>query len=392
MNYIQQAFKGNNEWLYWILTILLVFFGWQIIGGLPLMALAFMNSANLAEFTKAGQDNFMTLGIDNNLFLFFMILMFIFGLISLIIGVKFIHKRSFTSLVTSRMSIDWKRFFFGFITWGIIASVVIIVGIYISPENYVWNFKPIPFFTLLAVSFLFLPFQTSFEELLFRGYFMQGIGVATLNKRFSVIFNYIILSILLIVFSSKIESLSVLKIVLIFVVFTTIYFSLSEAISKTLNHNFNINLVSFYNTKLTPLLITSICFGLLHGANPEVQKLGYISMVFYIGTGLFYGITTLMDEGTELSLGLHAINNIVAAFFVTTNWTVFQTDALYVDTSEPSVGWGMFFPVLVLYPLMLFIFSKKYGWKNWAEKLTGSIEKPVELTEDYNILDKIGEE
>ena len=97
-----------------------------------------------------------------------------------------------------------------------------------------------------------------------------------------------------------------------------------------------------------------------------------------------------MDEGTELSLGLHAINNIVAAFFVTTNWTVFQTDALYVDTSEPSVGWEMFFPVLVLYPLMLFIFSKKYGWKNWAEKLTGKIEKPFDYTENYRILEDIG--
>ncbi|WP_373940792.1 lysostaphin resistance A-like protein [Polaribacter sejongensis] len=249
-----------------------------------------------------------------------MILMFIFGLISLIIGVKYIHKRTVTSLVTSRKRIDWKRFWFGFILWGIISSVVIMLGIYLSPDNYVWNFKAIPFFTLLAVSFLFLPFQTSFEELLFRGYFMQGLGILTKNRWF-------------------------------------------------------------------PLIFTSVCFGLLHGANPEVQKLGYISMVFYIGTGFFYGITTLMDEGTELSLGLHAINNIVAAFFVTTDWTVFQTDALYVDTSEPSVGWEMFFPVLVLYPILLFIFSKKYGWKNWKEKLTGKITKPVNLKENYRILE-----
>lgn len=323
MNYIQQGYKGNTKWFYWVFTILLVFFGWQVIGVLPLMALAIMNSANMAEFTKAAEDNFMTLGIDNNLFLFFMILTFAFGLISLIIGVKYIHKRTFTSLVTSRESIDWKRFWFGFITWGVIASVTIIIGIYLTPENYVWNFKPIPFFTLLAVSFLFLPFQTSFEELLFRGYFMQALGILAKNR-------------------------------------------------------------------WLPLILTSVVFGLLHGANPEVEKLGYISMVFYIGTGLFYGITTLMDEGTELSLGLHAINNIVAAFFVTTNWTVFQTDALYVDTSEPSVGWEMFFPVLVLYPLMLFMFSKKYGWKNWVDKLTGKIEEPVNLKENYRILEDIG--
>ncbi|WP_343330223.1 lysostaphin resistance A-like protein [Polaribacter staleyi] len=320
MNYIQQAYKGNNEWFHWVLTIILVFVGWQVIGVLPLMALAIMHSANMAEFTKAAQDNFMSLGIDKNLFLFFMILMFFFGLVSLIIGVKYIHKRTVTSLVTSRKKIDWKRFWFGFILWGVISSVVIMMGVFISPENYVWNFKPVPFFTLLAVSFLFLPFQTSFEELLFRGYFIQALGILTKNRWF-------------------------------------------------------------------PLIFTSVCFGLLHGANPEVEKLGYISMVFYIGTGFFYGITTLMDEGTELSLGLHAINNIVAAFFVTTDWTVFQTDALYVDTSEPSVGWEMFFPVLVLYPLILFVFSKKYGWKNWKEKLTGKIYEPVVLKENYRILE-----
>lgn len=314
MNYIQQAYKGKKDWYHWVLTLFVVFVGWQFVGAIPLFVVASMHSASMSEFVNSGKDNFMTLGIDNNLFLFLMILMFIFGLISLVVGVKYIHKRSFTTLVTSRRSIDWKRFWFGFILWGIIAAVVIVLGIFISPENYVWNFKPVPFFTLLAVSFLFLPFQTSFEELLFRGYFMQGIGILVRNR-------------------------------------------------------------------WLPLILTSVCFGLLHAANPEVQKLGPISMVFYIGTGLFYGMTTLMDEGTELSLGLHAVNNIIAAFFVTTNWTVFQTDALYVDMSEPSVGREMFFPVFVLYPLILFIFSRKYGWKNWIEKLSGKIEEPINIKE-----------
>ena len=95
-----------------------------------------------------------------------------------------------------------------------------------------------------------------------------------------------------------------------------------------------------------------------------------------------------MDEGTELTLGLHAVNNIIAAFFVTTNWTVFQTDALYVDISEPSVGWEMFFPVLVLYPILLVVFSKKYGWNNWVEKLTGKIYQADTFDENDRILKK----
>jgi len=384
MNYIQQAYTGKIKWFHWVFTILLVFFGWQVIGVLPLMGLAIMNSANMTEFTKAAEGNFMNLGIDNNLFLFFMILTFIFGLISLFVGVKYIHKRTFTSLVTSRKSIDWRRFWFGFITWGIIASIVIFIGIKLSPENYVWNFKPIPFYTLLAVSFLFLPFQTSLEELLFRGYFMQGIGISTRSKHFPFILIYILLTIISMIFLSINFGYTFFNMGIVFTAFTLLVFYLFElkSISKIFESSINISLVNLFNSKLTPLLITSVIFGLLHGANPEVEKLGYISMVFYIGTGLFYGVTTLMDEGTELSLGLHAINNIVAAFFVTTNWAVFKTDALYVDTSEPSVGWEMFFPVLVLYPMMLFIFSKKYGWKNWVQKLTGKIEEPTNIIDD----------
>ena len=141
--------------------------------------------------------------------------------------------------------------------------------------------------------------------------------------------------------------------------------------------------------KWFPLIFTSVVFGLLHGANPEIEKLGYIALVFYIGTGFFFGITTLMDEGTELALGLHAVNNITAAFFVTTDWTVFQTEALYIDTSEPSVGWEMFFPVLVLYPLMLLLFAKKYNWENWIEKLFGKVEK-VTIADNENHITQIG--
>jgi len=389
MNFIQQAYKGKNEWFHWVLTIMLVFVGWQFIGVLPLMALAGFHSADMAEFIASAENNFMSLDIDKNLFLFFMILMFFFGLISLVLGNKYIHKRTFRSLVTSRKSIDWNRVFYGFILWGIISTVVILSGIFLTPENYVWNFKPVPFFTLLAVSFLFLPFQTSFEELLFRGYFMQGLGISTTNKRFPLLFIYLVFSIALMVFLSIYKDYSFFILSIYFTAITVVLVLLLEleSISKIFDSSFNSVLMSFFNSKFIPLFITSVCFGLLHGANPEVEKLGYISMVFYIGTGFFYGITTLMDEGTELAIGLHAINNIVAAFFVTTNWTVFQTDALFVDTSEPSVGWEMFFPVLVLYPILLFVFSKKYGWKNWKEKLTGKIEKPVHFKENYRILE-----
>ena len=318
MNYIEQAYKGKNEWYHWLFTIVIVFFGWQLLGALPLTMAGWAKSNNAIQFAEFTKDNFMTAGLDKNFLLFLILFMFLVGLIFLFIGIKYIHQRSFTSLITSRTKVDWKRFLYGFFIWGILALVLTYNSILLAPENFIWNFNATPFFTLVAISFIFIPFQTGFEELLFRGYFMQGIGILAKNR-------------------------------------------------------------------WVPLVVTSLVFGLLHGTNPEVAKLGQITMVFYIGTGLFFGIVTLMDEGTEIALGLHAVNNITAAFFVTTDWTVFQTDALYIDTSEPSVSWEMFVPVFIVYPIMLFLFSKKYGWTDWKEKLTGKITKPDSLKETIEV-------
>ena len=125
--------------------------------------------------------------------------------------------------------------------------------------------------------------------------------------------------------------------------------------------------------KWFPLVMTSSIFGLMHIANPEVTKMGYIVLVYYIGTGFFLGILTLMDEGMELSLGFHAANNLVGALLVTADWSAFQTHSILKDISEPSAGFDVIAPVLIIYPIMLFIFAKKYNWTNWKEKLTGEI-------------------
>jgi len=313
VKFIQQAYKGKNDWTDYLLSLMLLFFGWQFMGIIPLSLVAYLYAGDMETFMLAAKSNFANLEMDANLYLLLMLISFLFGLLSLFLGIKLIHKRKIVTLITSREKVDWKRVFYAFSVWAIVGLFMVAIGYFMAPEDYVWNFKPIPFFILLLISFLFLPIQTSMEELLFRGYLMQGFG-------------------------------------------------------------------TWFKNAFMPLILTSAIFGLLHGLNPEVEKLGWFTMVYYIGTGLVLGIFTLMDEGTELALGFHAANNIVAAVLVTTNWTVFQTDALLVDVSEPSLE--MFVPVFVLYPLILLLFSKKYGWTNWKEKLTGCVFKPLEFKEE----------
>jgi membrane protease YdiL (CAAX protease family) len=124
-----------------------------------------------------------------------------------------------------------------------------------------------------------------------------------------------------------------------------------------------------------PLIASSLIFGIIHGQNPEIQKFGGVVFIFYIGSGLFAGIMTLMDEGIELALGWHAANNMTIALLVTADWTALQTHSILKDISNPESLpiEEVLIPVLIFFPIYLYIFAKKYQWNNWSEKLFGKI-------------------
>ena len=131
--------------------------------------------------------------------------------------------------------------------------------------------------------------------------------------------------------------------------------------------------------RLFPLLFTSVVFGLFHSANPEVYKMGFGVMAFYIGTGFLLGIMTLMDESLELALGFHLGNNLMAALLITSDFSAIQTDAIfkYSGAENPvSILNEMILSIVIIYPVILFIFAKKFNWTNWSAKLLGKINLP----------------
>ena len=130
---------------------------------------------------------------------------------------------------------------------------------------------------------------------------------------------------------------------------------------------------TLFRSRWGALLLTSLVFGSLHLFNPEVEKLGYGVMIYYIGTGLFLGILTLMDEGIELALGFHAANNLTTALLVTSSWTAFQTESILIDISEPSLGGEIFISLFLIYPLFLFLMSNKFNWSGYKAKLISKL-------------------
>lgn len=312
--FIEQALKpGNDFWKYLVGFVLIALA--YIVGQIPFTIAVLAKSMADGNGLVTDERQLMNV-LEPNLTLFLLLLTHLSMLAAIFIVARKLHGQSILSLTTSRKKVDWGRIFFSFGLWALLTAVSVLAMYGLYPQNFVVNFKPIPFLILFAISVVMVPIQTSAEEYLFRGYLMQGFGLVR-NRWF-------------------------------------------------------------------PLLFTSCLFGAMHLLNPEVTKMGYIIMVYYIGTGLFLGIVTLMDEGMELALGFHAANNLVGVLLVTSDWTVFQTHSILKDVSEPGIFDSVVFPVLIVFPILLFIFSKKYGWNGWAEKLAGTIRPNAVEIPDTN--------
>ena len=121
------------------------------------------------------------------------------------------------------------------------------------------------------------------------------------------------------------------------------------------------------------VLISGIMFGSIHIGNPEIAKIGYHIIVYYMLVGVFLALISLFDNGIELALGYHAANNVFAALMITNNWQAFQTDAVFMDNADPGMGLDTIFGILFILPLVFFIFYKKYKWHSlkemWQDKL-----------------------
>lgn len=303
--FIKQAFQKETDSLVIILNFFkylggsFVVFLAALLGQIPLSV-----AMLLSDKTPQTMDEMYQI-LDANLVLVLSLFSFVCAFVGLYVVVEKLHHQKFITIITSRTKVDWKRVFLSFGVWSIVSIIAFFITYLIDPDTIIWQFNSLPFFLLFCITIVLMPIQTTTEELVFRGYLMQGFYNLAQNKWF-------------------------------------------------------------------PLLMTSIIFGTMHIFNPEVEKMGYLILVYYIGTGLFLGIITLMDEGTELALGFHAANNMVASLLVTSDFTVFQTPSIFKGISEPSINFEVFIPVLILFPLLGYFFSKIYKWNNWKDKLLGS--------------------
>lgn len=263
-----------------------------------------MMALNILSSSEQSTQDMIQASIDalGELFTFASFLVpFVFLMFLLLIWVKFVHKQSLVSLITSRTKVDWQRIFYSFFLWAIALVGITLISYLTDAESYTIQFEWSKFLGLFLIAVVLVPIQTSFEELFFRGYFMQGTYM-------------------------------------------------------------------MFGKRMISLVLSSVIFGLMHAGNPEVEALGPQIMIMYIGSGFFLGILTLLDEGTELALGYHAANNLIGCLLLTTSDGVFQTPSIFRFNGITNT-WEIYLQVFVIFPILLIIFSRKFGFKLSFKKL-----------------------
>ncbi|MBD1805420.1 CPBP family intramembrane metalloprotease [Microcoleus sp. FACHB-SPT15] len=177
--FIALAQTGKNEWWRYLLGILLTFFSWQVVGVVPFILLAVFLQSDSSTESKFNPQISKFEGVEPIFPYIGLNLAFVCFLIGLYIAVRFIHQRRFITLVTPSNKINWSRILQGIGVWWILATLISVIESIISPENYQLTFNPGSFLIFVPIALVLTSLQASTEELFFRGYLMQGIGLTT---------------------------------------------------------------------------------------------------------------------------------------------------------------------------------------------------------------------
>ncbi|MCX7728109.1 MAG: CPBP family intramembrane metalloprotease [Bacteroidia bacterium] len=179
--------NGVFKYIGTVLTTILAYFTYQVGMLMVLVYFAQQSGLNIMDTKKLEEALFNPdlIGISKNFMLVLLLGMFAFTFFIFYFAIKRIHHKPFISIITAFPRIRWNQIFFAFGIWSVVFTFMFAADYFwISPENYVFNFDVKKFIVLFIISVLFLPVQSALEEILFRGYLMQGLALLSKNGIF----------------------------------------------------------------------------------------------------------------------------------------------------------------------------------------------------------------
>jgi hypothetical protein len=185
MNHLEASFSGKNSLWRYVVMFASVLIISNTIGAIPLLiAYAMKASSDPGVISRiaANPNDLSVLGLEPNLGLFIMLFPFIAGLLTFVLLVKPLNNRTFKITINGTGTLRWDRFSISAIVWLILSAIYFFIYLKTDSSNFtILNTSP-TLIILIIISLIFIPFQATFEEILFRGYLMQGFAVLSGNR------------------------------------------------------------------------------------------------------------------------------------------------------------------------------------------------------------------
>jgi len=185
MRHLESSFSGKNAFWRYFLMLAAVFAVSNTLGSIPLIIALGMKAAENPEIAaelSANPGDLSPLGLDPFIGLIIMLIPFIAGLGTFILLIKPLNNRSLMNVINGTDSFRWRKYFISAVVWIIMSAIYLLGYLKSEPSNFSLNNTSITLLFLVILSVIFIPFQAAFEEILFRGYLMQGFAILLRNR------------------------------------------------------------------------------------------------------------------------------------------------------------------------------------------------------------------
>lgn len=199
MKHLEAAFTGNNKLWTYVVMLAAIFLAINTVGSIPLLislGKGLLNDPGMMTKLSENPNDLSAFMKDPIYTLFALIFAFMTGLAAFILLVKPLNKRSVMQVINGGRPFRWKNFIISSLAWLIISTVYVVIYLKTEPDNFSRNPDLSRFVTLVLVSVLFIPFQAAFEEVIFRGYLMQGFGLLVRNRIFPLLCTSVLFALL----------------------------------------------------------------------------------------------------------------------------------------------------------------------------------------------------
>ena len=189
ITFLDNAHQGKNDWWRYLLNSITTWLGPFILILLMLIPFIILNHPTDMSINpeKVTEENPLLLIVFLGIYYTLSFLIF-FGFS------RFIHHKTILNMINTASRIKWMQIFKGAGLWSLILGTAVLVDVLINPSPIKLSLD-LPFLTLLILSLIIFSIQASFEEIFFRGYLMQGIGLLTRKPFLPIFFTSVIFAI-----------------------------------------------------------------------------------------------------------------------------------------------------------------------------------------------------